>query len=371
MQIPALADPLKGVNVCIYGINRSLEWTSSSIRKKIVDPLLKLGISINLYAALNVTSTGKIFSSRSGELDLYLAQNESEWLPDFKIIRVDQDAFDSSFDFDRILRFGDSFGDGGSSIVNMMRALNALKIAYCNLPQDDSSTYHTIFLRPDLDIIDDLNIDFLLSMCTPNSIVVPNWHFFGGVNDRFAVCSPGRVSELYANRLDYIYALLEITKKPFHSEKCLYSLLHLNCITILPIVSTRFVRIRAGGALTPEQDMKEHLPDHAAAKSWSLLTKNLNEMHRSLNEVRTYAKKLAGLYNSAQIECKEMKELHELDQSMLIRQRKKIRLYKKQIRRDQEKSYLVKRQLQRFRALNPFQSIYEKLKLLFSCPTDQ
>ena len=86
--------------------------------------------------------------------------------------------------------------------------------------QSSSRFVSTIFLRPDLDIIDDIDLDFcfllpraLLLLCLAGN--------FGGVNDRFAIAAPGQPSAVYANRLGKVFQYLSLTGRSFHSENYL------------------------------------------------------------------------------------------------------------------------------------------------------
>ena len=113
---------------------------------------------------------------------------------------------------------------------------------------------------------------------------MPGWQFFGGVNDRFAIASAGLASETYANRLDTIFQHLTLTNRPFHSEQYLFDILALRKIRVLPIVQTRFVRIRSGKVLHPEKTQHENIQHPCAAASWTLLTEQLMTTRRRLRE---------------------------------------------------------------------------------------
>ena len=274
----------KGVNVCIYGLNRSLGVTVHSIQDKILRPLQSMVDEVHCHAAFNVTASGEFSSKRSGESLSRIADDQQDLLPGFQIQLVDQDEFDAGFDLAGALAPGDHYQDDGGSVLNMMRALHALKKCYNSIPAHARESFPTIFVRPDLDIIDDLDIEFLLSHSSGNSIVVPGWQFFGGVNDRFSVAAAGHASEAYANRLDTVFQYLALTGRPFHSESYLFDVLNLKRLKVLPIVQARFVRVRAGQAFHPETIQLEHLPLAASAESWSLLTEQLMTMHRRLRE---------------------------------------------------------------------------------------
>lgn len=274
----------KGVNVCIYGLNRSLGVTVHSIQDKILRPLQSMVDEVHCHAAFNVTASGEFSSKRSGEGLSRLADDQQELLPDFRIQLVDQDDFDAGFKLADVLVAGDHYQDDGGSVLNMMRALHALQRSYNAIPLNARQSFSTIFVRPDLDIIDDLDLEFLLSHAYENSIVVPGWQFFGGVNDRFAIAAAGKASDAYANRFKTVFQYLSLTGRPFHSERYLFDVLNLKQIRILPIVQTRFVRVRAGQSFHPETIQQEHLQPAASAESWSLLTQQLVTMHRRLRE---------------------------------------------------------------------------------------
>ena len=175
----------------MYGLNRSLGVTVHSIEKKILQPLRSMAEELHCHAAFNVTASAEFSSKRSGESLSRIADDQQDLLPGFQIQLVDQDEFDAGFDLAGALAPGDHYQDDGGSVLNMMRALHALKKCYDSIPAHARESFPTIFVRPDLDIIDDLDIEFLLFHSSGNAIVVPGWQFFGGVNDRFAVAAAG------------------------------------------------------------------------------------------------------------------------------------------------------------------------------------
>ena len=315
---------IKGVNICMYGLNRSLGVTVHSIDEKILRPLKSVASEIYSYAAFNVTASGEFSSKRSGEGLSLIADDQQDLLPGFQIQLVDQDDFDAGFKLTDILIFGDHYQDDGGSVLNMMRALHALKSCYNSIPLYARQSFPTIFVRPDLDIIDDLDIEFLLSHATGNSIVVPGWQFFGGVNDRFAVAAAGHASDAYANRFDTVFQYLALTDRPFHSERYLFDVLNLKRIKVLPIVQARFVRVRAGQAFHPETIQLEHLPSVASAESWSLLTEQLMTMHRRLRE----AGERIGYLKQTQVSLEQNVETLEL---MLKQSRRKVRKLRRKL----------------------------------------
>ena len=142
----------------MYGLNRSLGVTVHSIDEKILRPLKSVASEIYSYAAFNVTASGEFSSKRSGEGLSRIADDQQDLLPGFQIQLVDQDDFDAGFKLTDVLIFGDHYQDDGGSVLNMMRALHALKSCYGSIPLHARQSFPTIFVRPDLDIIDDLDI---------------------------------------------------------------------------------------------------------------------------------------------------------------------------------------------------------------------
>ena len=88
----------------------------------------------------------------------------------------------------------------------------ALKSSFGLIPEDLRER-PTIFVRPDLEILSDFDFDLyallIFKKSTPKAFgksdgvaLLPNWHSWDGLNDRFAICSSGNASVSYANRFD-------------------------------------------------------------------------------------------------------------------------------------------------------------------------
>ena len=320
----------EGVNVCVYGLNRSLGVTAHSIEEKILKPLRLIAKETHFRAAFNVTASGEFSSQRSGEGLSLIGDDQQKLLPDFQIQLVDQDAFDNQFNLSDILVHGDHYRDNGGSVQNMMRALHALQRCYESIPRCARESFPTIFVRPDLDIIDDIDIEFLLSHANGDSIIVPGWQFFGGVNDRFAISAAGKASDAYAERFRTVVEYLQLTSRPFHSESYLFDVLNLRRIRILPIVQTRFVRVRAGKSLHPETIQYEHLQPVASAESWSLLTQQLMTMHRRLREAGERIASLKLAQGALEHKVQTLKQTIQDCKRKVKRLRGKVKLLKEQ-----------------------------------------
>lgn len=278
------------LNICIYGLNRSLSQTIHSIRSYLLDPLKELGIASSIYACL-IKTDQPIVNPRSGELDVYPEQNEQELLPNAVIRHVDQDTIDALIDWEPIFAAGDLFGDGSlesrghptGSLANCIRALSSLRAAFDLIPEE-GLVHPVIFLRPDIDILSPIPIQSILASLSAQPqksayglsqgvTVAPCWHRWDGVNDRFAVCSAGSAASSYASRLNYLDDYLRISGQPFHPESFLLHVLTMRHVQILPIVDTLMARVRCEGIVHSESFSDGNRQWLYPSAAWQSLTK--------------------------------------------------------------------------------------------------
>ena len=230
---------------------------------------------------------------RSNEFDLVPEQNESDLIDFDGLKHLDQGAIDDLIRWDHVFRYGDTYGqingpdeihEKNSTTKNIYRSLFCLKASYALIPPELRDR-PTIFLRPDLEILSDIDLEFYLPLLfrkpkkyafgeTDGVVVLPGWHSWDGLNDRFAICSPGNASSTYANRFDQILSYLDISRHPIHPESYLLQILQAARVEILPIISTRMARIRANGVPQDEDFSK-------GSKSFELQSETL----RALNDL--------------------------------------------------------------------------------------
>ena len=245
---------MKGVasiNICFFGINRSLSATIYSINRYILEYLESRSIEYSVYGSFSKVDS--YTNSRSNEFDVVPETNESELISfdDFKY--VDQTAIDDLIEWDKVFRYGDSYGEiqddtalhiKNSVTKNIFRSLFTLKSCYGLIP-DHCLGRPTIFLRPDLEILSDVDLEFYLSLLskkpkkcafgeTDGISVLPAWHAWDGLNDRFAICSAGNAASSYANRFDELIPYLDFSKHPIHPESFLLHTLRARRVEVLP-----------------------------------------------------------------------------------------------------------------------------------------
>lgn len=253
---------VKAVNICFFGINRSLSSTIESINKYLFDHLKDLSIGYSVYGAFN--SVDVLSNERSGEVGLITEKNELDLIDfdDYKYL--DQSLCDKAVPWDRVFKHGDLYGQiqrepdfhvANSTTKNIFRSLSCLKSSYSLIPPENLAR-PTIFLRLDVKILSDIDFGFYFDVLakkprkyafgeTDGVALVPGWHSWDGWNDRFAICTPGNSASIYANRFENLLSFLEISKHPIHPESYLQLTLQAARVEVLPIISTRMARIRA------------------------------------------------------------------------------------------------------------------------------
>lgn len=233
------------IAVGFFGITRSLKWTHESIEKNILQPLEALG-DVRVYGHFfNQTEIANPRSGESGALD----PGEYRLLPFDEVLLEPPGACLDQWGYPEILARGNCWKDAGQSLANLIHQLHSLKkLAEMIAPQ-----------RPDLIVLarPDLRYhDSLLAMChaqighPPRSITLPDWQWFSGANDRFAVADYDGF-EAYANRIDQVRHFLADTGKPLHAEQLLFYSLNRAGIRVY-LSAARASRVRANGVEVDE-----------------------------------------------------------------------------------------------------------------------
>ena len=256
-------------NICFFGLNRSLSTTIHSIKKYLLNPLEEKGCNISIFGAF--CRVNEYSNTRSGEAAVAPENNEQSLINFNEVQYVNQEAFEDLVRWDLAFRYGDYYGqintpedsrNLNSTTKNIFRSLFALKTSF-NLIPANLQDRPTIFVRPDLKILSSLDFNTYSSLIFKQKIqrkyghtdgiaLVPNWHSWNGLNDRFAICTPGNASKSYANRYDHLIPYIELSKHPLHPETFLYQIMHACRVEVLAVISTKMARIRANGIPHPE-----------------------------------------------------------------------------------------------------------------------
>ena len=282
------------INICFYGLNRSLSSTINSINKYIFDSLSSLGVTYQIYGVFSQVE--EFSNDRSGEISARVQNNAAELIQFSDLKYVDQNAFDDSVAWEKVFEFGDFYSqikDGSeyhqrnSSAKNIFRSLWCLKSSYALIPEDRQQ-FPTIFIRPDLEILSEIDWPFYLDLLkksprqyafgkTDGVALVPSWHSWHGLNDRFAICSAGNACNAYANRFDSLIPFIEMSRHPIHPESFLFHILHASRVEVLPSITTTMSRLRANG-VSQAEDFSQ------GSQSYSLQTETIACLNKLLQE---------------------------------------------------------------------------------------
>ena len=122
------------VNICFFGMNRSLSATVDSINKYLFDSLDNIGVDYSIFGAF--VKVDSFSNERSQEFNAKLQSNESDLIQFTSLKYVDQGAVDDLIRWDLVFRFGDTYeqinGDADlrnsdSTTKNVFRSLFSLK----------------------------------------------------------------------------------------------------------------------------------------------------------------------------------------------------------------------------------------------------
>lgn len=233
------------IAIGFFGITRSLKWTLPSIHKNIIEPARQLG-QVRLFAHLY--QQDHIENPRSGENNP-VDPNEYQLLNCDEVQLEAPGACLAIANYEWILSHGDAFKDEGKSLANLIHQLHSLQQVGCMI--DEWKPDVVVIARPDLMYHDSLYDEIANQKNRPKIFIsVPNWQWYGGLNDRFAIGSRASC-HAYTRRFDFIQSYLEKTGGPLPAERFLRYCLNQQGI-IARRMSIRGSRVRSNGEAVEE-----------------------------------------------------------------------------------------------------------------------
>ena len=214
------------IAIVIFGIPRGSEITQPSIIKNIVKPAETVG-DVALFGHLFLQDT--IVNPRSGESG-QLAESDYKRFSEFSpIVERPMDVLEQWNAYD-LFKFGDIYNDNFKSVCNLFHQLHSLYSATVQI--EDYVPDVVIFARPDLLYHEPLNRHQIISVQRkPKRIYLPQWQWWNGYNDRFAIC--GRSAyKIYGRRIELARNYCISENSPLHAEKLLRFVLIKNNLSI-------------------------------------------------------------------------------------------------------------------------------------------
>jgi hypothetical protein len=233
------------IAICFFGITRSLTRTVHSIEKNVVGPARKYG-DLRIYSHFFLQ--GQVDNPRSGEAGSYDIDEyrllESDWL------RLEEpDICLEQWNFEYLCEFGDYWKDDYRSIRNLVHQLHSLRQVTLAALEDEADI--CIFCRPDLIYHDSFNSAIRRALGKKvDRVQLPYWQSFGGLNDRFAICTGTKATKAYGRRIELAEAYCE-ERGMLHSERLVAFSLHRAKIGI-KFTGVRASRVRINGSVREE-----------------------------------------------------------------------------------------------------------------------
>lgn len=236
---------MRRVAIAFYGIPRAAHICMPCLEEKIIHPL---STAYDVKCFYHLYKLQKIDNPRSGDK----GQFPVEWydyFSNFDGLLEDPELCLDRWGFDQIKNFGDIWGDEFKSIKNLIHQLNSLREVAQLLESFNPDC--VIFLRPDLMYHDSIPNRIVQEACLSldEEVWIPAWQWFGGLNDRFAVCSR-RAYKRYAYRVEESDAYVR-EKGPLHAESLLSYQMNKFSVKINPMF-VRASRVRADGTVRRE-----------------------------------------------------------------------------------------------------------------------
>jgi hypothetical protein len=243
--------------VGFYGLNRSLRWTAASINKNVIAPLR--GANVDVRCAAHFNEPGLIHDERSGELGIAIDRTGIGLLPlDALTLEKQEEGRLPATVLQAISDLPERPTVAPrQTMLNLLWQLYSLNQLWklIHVTRDRHDAY--IFLRPDMEYLDPLDPSVLTRIASGEvDLITASWGKWGGLNDRFAICSPTG-AEVYAQRISGVERLCA-DEGYLHGEPLLKSVAERANLR-LGYTDVRAMRVRAdGGTVRGEFDISAY-----------------------------------------------------------------------------------------------------------------
>lgn len=233
------------IAVAFFGIPRNSPICFPSIEQNV---LAQLPAGSDVKCFYHLYKIEEVQNSRSGEKGELTADNYQPFESMIGTLTSTEGVLER-WDFERVKAQGDTWADDYASLRNLIYQLNSLHTVTTMIESFDPD--FVVFVRPDNFFHTALpGYVFNYPQARRHYAYIPDWQWWGGLNDRFAVC--GRDTYVaYGKRIERIFDFCKATGRKLHSERLLkYALQQVDAkICTLP---TQASRVRITGAFAEE-----------------------------------------------------------------------------------------------------------------------
>lgn len=235
------------IAILVFGLPRASAVTHGPLLERIVAPARALG-EVGLFG--HFFEQTHVHNPRSGENASLGADNYAAFA-DFQPQLEPPGAVLAGERWPALQACGDYYGDEFRSLSNLLHQLHSVK-AVTERARERMAPDVYVFARPDLLYHDRLPEAALrLAARHPRHCHLPAWQWWGGYNDRLAVC--GREAALaWGRRLDRTLAYCQSQHKPLHAEKLLRFALKEQGVA-LRLLPVRASRVRVNGEIKQDE----------------------------------------------------------------------------------------------------------------------
>jgi hypothetical protein len=237
----------RGVRIAIalFGIPRGSDVTMPVIAENIIGACRASGetrIFYHLYKQSRVTN------ARSGD-DASISAAAYAPFERFQGELEPPDICLSRWHYDIVRRFGDHYRDDFQSVRNLLHQLHSLRRVTRVVEAWGPDV--VVFVRPDLLYHQPLSGAAIASASRDALYCrIPDWQWWGGYNDRFAVCGR-RAASAYGRRAELAIEFSLRTGRPLHAERLLRYALRRQRAAVR-LTRMRASRVRMNGRIVDE-----------------------------------------------------------------------------------------------------------------------
>ncbi|WP_404938810.1 hypothetical protein [Pseudomonas atacamensis] len=233
------------IAVAFFGIPRNSPICFPSIEQNV---LAQLPAGSEVQCFYHLYKVDEVQNSRSGEKGELAADNYQPFESMSGALTSTEGVLER-WDFERVKALGDTWADDYASLRNLIYQLNSLHTVTTEI--ESFNPDFVVFVRPDNFFHTALpGYVFNHAEARRHNVYIPDWQWWGGLNDRFAVC--GRDTYVaYGKRIERIFDFCKATGRKLHSERLLkFALLEAGAkVCTLPIQASR---VRITGAFAEE-----------------------------------------------------------------------------------------------------------------------
>lgn len=234
------------VAICFWGISRSLKYTLASIKNNIYSVLSKNGIEYKVF--IHTYKINDLYNNiRTKEKNIVLDNNEYKLLePNYELVD-DEDKIKAEINVKSYRTHPDPWHSNYNTVDNFILAIYS-KTQLCIMVKNSGILFdYILFVRPDQLYISPFDINYF-NKINNETICMPNFNIFSGVNDRFSICNYKNYT-IYGDLFKFLFNYSKI--KPLHAETFLNYFLKKNNIKYV-FIPFYFNRIRADGTKIKE-----------------------------------------------------------------------------------------------------------------------